>query len=107
MTMRAKLVITVTAVVVLGASGVGIAQTMDSEERVSGPAADKAEKAAIKAVPDGHILGVEREDEGRRGWEVEVARPDGREVEVHLTPKLESAGVETDETDDANEQDSD
>ncbi|MGI9099695.1 MAG: PepSY domain-containing protein [Solirubrobacteraceae bacterium] len=103
MTLRNKLVLTATTIVVLGASGVGIAQAVSSEDRVSGPEADKAEKAAIKAVPDGRVVDVEREDDGRQGWEVEVAKPDGRQVEVHLTPQLKSIGVESDDADEQND----
>ena len=104
MTLRTKLAITATAVVVLGAGGVAIAQTTGAEERVSGPEAVTAEKAALKVVPDGRVVGVEREDGGRQGWEVEVAKPDGRQLEVHLTPKLKSDGVESDDND-ANDDD--
>ena len=99
MTIKTKLVIIATAGVVLGASGVGIAQTMGSEERVTGAEAVKAEKAALEVVPDGRVVGVEREDDGTRGWEVEVAKPDGRQLEVHLTSSLERAGIQRDDND--------
>ena len=104
MTRRTKLVISAAVVVALGAGGVGIAQATGSEERVSGPEAVKAERAALEIVPDARVVGVEREDDGRQGWEVEVAEPDGSQLEVHLTVELERAGVERDDND-ANDDD--
>jgi hypothetical protein len=104
MTLRTKLATTATVIVVLGASGVAIAQTTRSEERVTGPEAVNAEKAALKVVPDGRVVGVEIEDGGRQGWEVEVSKPDGRQLEVHLTPELNSDGIESDDND-ANDDD--
>jgi hypothetical protein len=42
---------------------------------------------------------VEREDEGRSAWEVEVRKADGSVVDVDLTRGLERAGAERDDDD--------
>lgn len=94
-----KLLLAGGAALVLAAGGVGIAQAVggDSDERVTGPDADRAAAAAVKAVGGGQVTGVEREDEGGRGWEVEVKRPDGSQVEVHVTDSLDARGTEADD----------
>jgi hypothetical protein len=99
MTRTRKLLIAGAAILVLAVGGVGIAQAVggDSEERVTGPEADRAAKAAVDAIGGGRAVGVEREDDGAVAWEVEVARPDGSEVEVGLTGDLERVGTETED----------
>ena len=99
MTRTRKLLIAGAAILVLAVGGVGIAQAVggDSEERASGPEADRAAKAAVDAIGGGRAVGVEREDDGAAAWEVEVARPDGSEVEVGLTGDLERVGTATEE----------
>jgi len=94
-----KILIASGAILALAAGGVGIAQAIggDSDERVTGPEADRAAAAAVKAVGGGDVTGVEREDEGDRGWEVEVKRPDGSQVEVHLTDSLDARGTNADD----------
>jgi peptidase YpeB-like protein len=96
------LLITGAAVLAAGAGGAGIAQGLggDSEEWVRGPAADRAKQAALQSVGGGRVVGVEREDEGTTGWEVEVLRGDGRQIEVHLGSDLQRAGVEADDDED-------
>src|SRR5690606_4814727 len=42
---------------------------------------ERARAAALEIVPDGVVTDAEREP---GGYEVEVVRPDGREVDVHL-----------------------
>ena len=98
MNRKTKLAAIGVSAVVLGAGGVGLAQAVggDSEEQVTGTQADRAKRAALKAVGGGRVVEVEREDEGRAGWEVEVARGD-TQVEVHLNTDLERVGIETDD----------
>jgi hypothetical protein len=103
MTRGSKRLIAGATVIAVGVGGVGVAQALggqavggDSEEQVSGPAADRAKDAAIQSVGGGRVVGVEREDDGRRGWEVEVERSGGT-VEVHLGEDLQQAGVERDD----------
>jgi hypothetical protein len=90
-----KLLIAGAAALVVAVGGVGIAQAVggDSEEQVTGPEADRAKRAAVEAVGGGHVVGVEREDDGDAAWEVEVRKGD-REVEVKLDANLQSVGSE-------------
>jgi hypothetical protein len=94
-----KLLIVGAAIFVLAVGGVGIAQAVggDSEERVTGPEADRAAKAAVDAIGGGRAIGIERDDDDGEAWEVEVVRPDGSEVEVGLTGDLERVGTETED----------
>jgi hypothetical protein len=92
---RNRKLISIGAVVVaLGAGGVGIAQAGGaSDEQVTGPKAERAERAALKVAGAGHVEGVERAD---GGWKVKVVKrgePLGpwwdettsdREVEIQL-----------------------
>ena len=84
--------------VAAGVGGVGIAQAVggDSEEQVSGPAADRAKQAAVQAVGGGRAVGVERADDGNGAWEVEVERGGGT-LEVHLGSDLEQVGAASDD----------
>lgn len=83
----------------LGAGGVGLAQAVggDSEEQVTGPAADRAKAAAVQSVGGRRAVGVERDDDDGGAWEVEVVKRDGGKVEVGLTSDLKRAGVESDD----------
>lgn len=84
----------------LAVSGVGIAQAVggSSEESVTGPAADKARSAALKAAGGGTVLEVERQDEAGAGlFEVEVRRADGSQVEIHLDDRFQPVGVALDD----------
>jgi hypothetical protein len=99
MTRIQKLLVAGAAILVLGAGGVGIAQAVggDADERVTGPEADRAAKAAVDAVGGGRAVGIERDDDDGEAWEVEVVRPDGSEVEVLLTRDLQEVGTETED----------
>jgi uncharacterized membrane protein YkoI len=101
MTRARKLLIAGAAVVAVSAGGVGIAQAVggDSEEQVSGPEADRAKRAAVQAVGGGHAVGVEREDDGKGAWEVEVERDDGSTLEVRLDGAYRVIGAERDDED--------
>jgi uncharacterized membrane protein YkoI len=89
-------IVAVAAVVaVLAAGGAGIAYAVggDSEEKVQGPAAERAGAAAIRAAGGGTVLEVERQDDDGAGvYEVEVRRADGSEVEVHLDAAFAPVG---------------
>jgi hypothetical protein len=100
MTRTRKLLITGAAVLALGVGGVGIAQAVGGDdEQATGPQADRAKRAAVESAGSGRAVGVERENEGRSSWEVEVRRPDGGQVEVDLNRELERVGAETDDDD--------
>jgi hypothetical protein len=96
------------AVAVLAVGGAGLAYGLggDSEEQLTGPSADRAGDAALEAVGGGTVTEVERDD-GGGAYEVEVQRPDGSQLEVHLDGDLNAVGTEADddsgEDDDAGE----
>jgi uncharacterized membrane protein YkoI len=102
-----KLLVGTAAVVILslGASGIAYALGADSREQLTGPDAQKAKSAAIAAVGGGTVTEVEREDDGSAGgFEVEVKREDGTQVEVHVGSDLKVVGQQADE-DGPNDQD--
>jgi uncharacterized membrane protein YkoI len=82
----------------LGAAGIAYANTngSDSEDQLTGSEAQKAKSAAIAAVGGGTVTEVERDD-GNGAFEVEVAREDGSQLEVHLDSKYNVVGQEADE----------
>jgi hypothetical protein len=97
---RTALVVGVAAAALAVAGGAGIAQAVsgDSEEPVTGPAADKAGAAALEAAGGGSVLEIERQDgDGAGVYEVEVLREDGSQVEVHLNARFEQVGSAADD----------
>jgi hypothetical protein len=106
MTRSRKLLIGGAVVVALGVGGVGLAQAVGGDdEQATGPDADRAKAAAVESVGDGRAVSVEREDEGRSAWEVEVRKPDGSMAEIELSGDLKRAAVERDDDDGAGEDD--
>ena len=90
--------VAVAMLVALGGAGIAYANGGDSGEQVTGPDAQKAKSAAIAAVGGGTVTEVERDDgDGTGGFEVEVKRDDGSQVEVHLDGDLNVVGQEADE----------
>ena len=82
----------------LGAAGIAYANGGHSEEQLTGPEAQKAKSAAIAAVGGGSVTEVERDDgNGSGAFEVEVARDDGSQVEVHLDGHYNVVGRQADE----------
>ena len=86
----------------LGGAGIAYANGADSEEQLTGPEAQKAKSAAIAAVGGGTVTEVERDDgdDGygtNGGYEIEVKREDGTQVEVHLDGDYDVVGQEADE----------
>ena len=98
---RRIIAIGVAAVALLAAGGAGIAQAVGgSEEQVTGPEAEKAKAAALKAVGGGTVLEVERQDgDGAGAFEVEVRRADGSQVEVHIDARYQPVGRTSDDDD--------
>ena len=83
--------------VVLGAVGVGVAGADDQE--ITGPAADQARAAAVKAIP-GKAGKVEKEtNEGAAYYGVLVTKTDGTQVEVHLDQGFHFLGTEAPDND--------
>jgi uncharacterized membrane protein YkoI len=92
----------VAMLVAFGAAGIAYANGGDSEEQLTGPDAEKAKSAAIAAVGGGTVTEVERDDgdDGygtSAGYEVEVTREDGSQLEVHLDGDYNVVGQEADE----------
>jgi hypothetical protein len=106
MTRRRSLVAAAVGAAVLAvAGGAGIARAVSGSdsETVTGPAAQKAARAAVQAAGGGRALEVEYQDgDGAGVYEVEVGREDGSSVEVHLNGQFSPVGLQAD--DDASEQ---
>jgi uncharacterized membrane protein YkoI len=88
------------AILALAAGGTGVAVAVgggDDEEQATGPGADRAKAAALEITGGGTVDGVEQED---AGYEVELTRPDGQQVEIALDSQYrQTAGGTDDETD--------
>jgi hypothetical protein len=91
------------AVLALAAGGVGIAQAVGgdddgSEKAITGPALREASQAALDHVGEGKVTETEVGDE-EGYYEVEVSRPGGGEVDVHLDRDFKVLGAEGDSDD--------
>jgi hypothetical protein len=88
------------AVLALAAGGTGVALAVgggDDEEQATGPGAERAKAAALEITGGGTVDGVEQEG---GGYEVEITKSDGRQVEVALDSQYrQTAGDTGDETD--------
>lgn len=110
MTKHPKILIVGLAVVALAAGGAGMTVATgedDSAEQVSGPGADRARNAALEITGGGDVRSVELDSENGATWEVEVAKPDGSEVDVRLDDNYDLVVVEddTEASDDVEEAD--
>ena len=97
---RRLVIIIAAAAAALALAGVGIAQAVggSSEAPVTGPAAEQAKAAALKAAGGGTVLEVEQQDgDGAGTFEVEVKRPDGSTVEIHLDGQFQQVGSAADD----------
>ena len=101
MKVNRKILVVGAVVVALAAGGIGIAYAVggDSEEQATGPGADRAKAAAVKAVGGGSVISVERGDSGS-AYEVEVKREGGSVVEVQVTDGKAGATGSGDDTGD-------
>jgi hypothetical protein len=84
-------------VLALTGGGLALAAGNDDDENVTGADADRAVAAALAEVGGGAADGVERDSEGDGTWEVEVRKPDGTTVEVHLDADFAVKSVESDD----------
>jgi hypothetical protein len=89
-----KLILAGAAVVALGVGGTAIAGSVGSDEGggtgddgagkpITGAALDKASRIALDEVGGGRVTATELQDE-EGYYEIEVQRPDGSQVDVHL-----------------------
>jgi hypothetical protein len=77
------------------------AESADAEQPIAGSDADAAAAAALRFTddryaPGGRVVEVEAGDDGA-AYGVEVALPDGRQVEVHLDADFTVTGDEADD----------
>ena len=87
--------VAVAALALGGAAWAVAAGGDDDGPSATGPDADRAKAAALAHLGGGTANAVEREDE-EAAWEVEVTKPDGRTVDVHLDASYDVVGVESD-----------
>lgn len=99
--MRKLVVGTAAALVVLTATGAGVAVATsdDGDATVSGPQAARATAAALDAAGGGRANSLERDSENGATWEVEVTRPDGSTVDVRLDTAYQVVVIEGDRED--------
>jgi len=85
--------------VVAGGGAYAIADgSKDKEKTLTSAQTAQAEKAA-RAEVNGQVLYVEYEEDHGGGYEVEMQKKDGSEVEVYLDKSFKVAGVEADHDD--------
>ncbi len=66
-----------------------------TEQAITGAALEDASRVALKQVPGGKVSGTEVGDE-EGYYEVEVTKPDGTHVDVHLNRDFSPVGTESD-----------
>ena len=92
MSKRLKIGIAAIAVIVLGGGGAAIAGVGGdddaTEKAITGPALSKASAAALEHTGGGKVTETEAGDE-EGAYEVEVTKPDGSQVDVHLDGNFE------------------
>jgi uncharacterized membrane protein YkoI len=90
-------VIGIAAVAVLAAGGAAIAGAAGggdddaTDKAITGAALDRAKAAALAQTGGGKVTGTEAGDE-EGAYEVEVTRPDGSQVDVHLDKRFHVLG---------------
>ena len=90
--MKRKITLATAAVVALGAGGAAIAGAAGgdddaSEKPITGSALERASDAAAAEIAGGKVTGTEAGDE-EGAYEVELTKPDGSQVDVHLDGKF-------------------
>jgi uncharacterized membrane protein YkoI len=86
---KTRSAIAVGVAVLLGAGAIGAAAAAggagdDADEHATGPAADRAARAAEQRFPGARVTAVEQKAEGTVRWEAEVTRPNGTTLDVAL-----------------------
>jgi hypothetical protein len=94
---RKKLAVVIAVAAIAAVTGGAIATASnDSEGGVTGPQADRATAAALRATDGGTANSVELDDENGATWEVEVTKTDGRTVDVRLDDAYQVVVIEGD-----------
>ncbi len=97
MRISTRIGIGIASAAVLAGVGIGVAAADDQE--ITGPAADQARAAAVRAIP-GKAGKVEREtNEGAAYYGVLVTKTDGTQIEVHLDQGFHFLGTEAPDND--------
>lgn len=96
--MRKRTAVGATIVGAVAAVAIGgiAAASSDGEGSITGPQADRATAAALKATHGGTANSVEQDSENGATWEVEVNKPDGNTVDVRLDQNYQLVVVEGD-----------
>jgi hypothetical protein len=96
--MKRKLILVGVAAAVLAIAGTGGAFAFggadDEDASLSGPQADRAAAAALKATRGGTVTAVERDDDA--AYEVEVRRAGGSTVDVDVDGNYKVVAIDTD-----------
>jgi hypothetical protein len=102
---RTAAVATVLVLAVGGAAAAGAVGAFDDgDDQLTGPAADRAQAAALGITGGGTANAVERDSEDGATYEVEVTKTDGTTVDVRLDERFRLVTVEGDsETDDSDD----
>lgn len=100
MSKRLKIGLAVVAVIVLGGAGAAIAGVGGgddgSDKPITGAALNKASAAALEHTGGGKVTETEAGDE-EGAYEVEVTKPDGSQVDVHLDSSFNVIGQQGDD----------
>src|ERR687892_1532225 len=84
------------ALIAVAGGAMAFAGGSDSEGGITGPQADRAIRAALAATGGGTANAVERDSENGATWEVEVATPGGKTVDVRLDENYQLVIIEGD-----------
>ena len=99
MSRKLKIGIAVVAAAAVAGGGAAIAGVGGdddaSEKPITGAALERASAAALEHTGGGRVTGTEAGDE-EGAYEVEVTRPDGSQVDVHLDGGFRVIGDEAD-----------
>ena len=97
MTRNHKLLLSLAAAAAVGAGGAALAVASGDDDAaetpITGAALERASAAALAETGAGRVTGTEAGDE-EGAYEVEVTRPDGSQVDVHLDSSFRVIGRE-------------
>jgi uncharacterized membrane protein YkoI len=101
MSLNRKYVAAGAAIAAIAAGGVAVATAVgggDDDRPVTGSDADRAKAAALEATGGGTVSEIEYQDgDGSGLYEVEVTKPDGSQVEVHVNAGFNDVGTAADD----------